>query len=246
MPSKRNKKRLKIAVAGLLATVGIGIAGLVYALPSSAAAACPGCYGLEEAAAGIYVQKDIGEHERTAIIQTVESSRTLLNGFWGPLQASPRVLVCSDEACFRRLGGGKRRGMSLYDRVAVLSPRGTNVTIAAHELSMNELHHRIGLWAFATGAVPIWFNEGIAMLSSDDLRYLAPADQANRCLVDVSAASLPSGMFEWNRTALTDRQLYAKAACRTSQWMTTHGGPSAVVALIDSIGAGVSFDKAAR
>ncbi|WP_131799899.1 hypothetical protein [Paraburkholderia ginsengiterrae] len=239
------RKTLRIAGVGTLAILATVIAGTVYALPSSAAAVCPACYGFQEVRPEIYVQKKTGEDERLAIVGTVEQARRKLTQFWGPLEATPRILVCSDDDCFRRLGGGRRRGMSLFDQVAVLSPRGSNVTIAAHELSMNELHHRIGLWAFATGRIPIWFDEGIAMYSSNDLRYLSPASEANRCLVP-APTYLPAGMFEWNKTALVDHQLYAKAACRTIQWIASHGGAPGAVALVEKIAAGQPFTEASR
>ncbi|MBN3785905.1 hypothetical protein [Burkholderia sp. Ac-20353] len=245
MIRKTTRKHLRIAGAVTAATIALGVAGMIYALPSAAAAACPACYGFRQAGTDIYVQKQVGEAEQAAIVGMIGEARSRLTDFWGPLKATPRIFVCSDEACFRRMGGGRRRGMSLYDRVAVLSPRGGNVVIAAHELSMNELHHRVGPWAFATGRIPIWFDEGIAMVSSNDLRYLAPVDRANRCLV-APPADLPAGMFDWNRAALTDSHLYAKAACRTSEWMAAHGGARAAVAVVDQVAAGVPFEEAAR
>lgn len=238
-----SRKCRLIASLAVFGMVALGLTGIVNALPASIAAICPACYGFREVQPDIYVQKETRDDERTAIINTIKDARAELTEFWGPLKAKPRILVCSDDDCFRRLGGGGRRGMSLFDKVAVLSPRGSNVTIAAHELSMNELHRRIGLWAFATGRIPIWFNEGVAMYSSDDLRYLAPVGGPNRCLT-VPPAYLPTGMLEWNRTALVDHQLYAKAACRTSQWIATHGGAPAAVALIEKVAAGVSFAEA--
>lgn len=239
------KRALHVLSVGILAALAAGVTGMVYALPSSAAAVCPGCYGFQEVGPSIYVQKTTGDKERVVIVGIVNEARRELTEFWGPLEAKPRVLVCSDDDCFRRLGGGRRKGMSLYDQVAVLSPRGSNVTIAAHELSMNELHHRIGPLAFAKGRMPIWFDEGIAMYASNDLRYLSPAGQANRCLVP-APTYLPTGMLEWNRTALVDHQLYAKAACRTSQWIASHGGAPAAVALVEKIAVGQSFEKASR
>jgi hypothetical protein len=85
----------------------------------------------------------------------------------------------------------------------------------------------------------------MAMYTSNDLRYLSPVGRANRCLVP-TPTYLPTGMLEWNRTALVDHQLYAKAACRTTQWMASHGGTSAAIALIEKIAAGQSFDDASR
>ncbi|WP_233805298.1 hypothetical protein [Paraburkholderia sp. HP33-1] len=240
-----SKKKRRIWGVGIFAALAVCITGTVYALPSSAAAVCPACYGFQEAGPNIYVQKTTGDEKRVAIIGTIEEARRKLTEFWGPLEAKPRILVCSDDDCFRRLGGGGRRGMSLFDRVAVLSPRGSNVTIVAHELSMNELHHRIGLWAFSTERMPIWFDEGIAMYTSNDLRYLSPASEPDRCLVP-APTYLPTGMFEWNRAALADHQLYAKAACRTTQWIASHGGAPGAVALVEKIAAGESFEEASR
>ena len=221
------------------------IAGTAYIVPSATAAICPACYGFEQIQSGVYAQKAASTKERFAIVSAIAEAREQLADFWGPLQAKPTILVCSDDDCFLRLNGGRRRGMSLFDRVAVLSPRGIDPVIAAHELSMNELNHRIGFSAFINEQVPIWFNEGVAIYASDDLRYLAVTDENDRCLVP-APDHLPSGIFAWNRQAATDPHLYAKAACRTSMWMAAHGGPLAAVGLIDRIAAGQSFDEAAR
>src|SRR6516165_1409360 len=98
MNQKTLRKRLRIAGAGLLAALALGIAGAVYALPSSAAAACPACYGFLEAGHDIYVEKDASEAERAAIVSTIEDARGELEEFWGALEAKPRILVCSDDA----------------------------------------------------------------------------------------------------------------------------------------------------
>lgn len=105
---------------------------------------------------------------------------------------------------------------------------------------MNELNHRVGPLGFIRVAVPVWFNEGIAMYASDDLRYLAPTGSGDRCLVR-SDTPLPDGMFEWNRLALVDHELYAKAACTTSRWMLQHGGTSAAVRLVSKVANGEHF-----
>ncbi|EEA03517.1 conserved hypothetical protein [Burkholderia sp. H160] len=87
--------------------LALGITGIVYALPSSAAAVCPACYGFQEVRPDVYVQKQASEDERAAIVITIEDARSELTKFWGPLEAKPRILVCADDDCFRRLGGGK-------------------------------------------------------------------------------------------------------------------------------------------
>jgi hypothetical protein len=241
----KTRMKLRIAIVLFGGLISAGLAALVWALPAAAAAVCPSCYGFEHVAPSIYVEKGIAPEQGTAFVKAVDEGRQRMKQFWGRQEAAPRILICSDSACFERLRGGGRRGMSIFDFVAVLSPRGDNPVIAAHELSMIELNRRIGLLGFARQAIPVWFNEGVAMYASDDLRYLAPEGAHDRCLIAPSVA-LPSGLFEWGRQALTDRHLYAKAACATSRWIAAHGGPASAVDLVSKVAAGENFDQAAR
>lgn len=224
----------------------IGAATLALTLPAALAALFPARYGFTQASADIYIEGNASPQESAAILARIADGQRRVRQFWGATRAAPRILVCRSEACFRRLGGGRRKGMSILDLVAVLSPRGTDPVIAAHELSMNEMLHRIGWLKFVCQTVPVWFNEGIAMLASDDRRYLSPPGASTRCLVPTpSPSALPSGPFEWNRMALRDSRLYAKAACATSRWLDSHGGNAAAVELIDQLAAGQTSFAAA-
>jgi hypothetical protein len=237
--------KLRSGIVLIGGVICAGLAALAWALPAAAAAVCPSCYGFERAAPDIYVEKGIAREQGAALVKVVDEGRQLVRQFWGRQDAAPRILVCSDSTCFERLGGGGRRGMSIFDFVAVLSPRGDTPIIAAHELSMIELNSRIGLLGFVRQVVPLWFNEGIAMYASNDLRYLGPDAASDRCLVAPSDP-LPSGLFEWGRQALTDRHLYAKAACSTSRWIAAHGGRASVVELVSKVSAGEDFNRAVR
>ena len=237
------KVRNAIALIGV--AICSGLAALTWAVPAAAAAVCPSCYGFERVAPDVYVEKGVAPEQGAALVKLVDDGRQRVRQFWGRPDAAPRILVCSDSTCFKRLGGGGRRGMSIFDFVVVLSPRGDIPVIAAHELSMTELNRRTGLLGFVRQAVPIWFNEGIAMYASDDLRYLGPDTAPDRCLIAPSG-TLPAGLFEWGRQALSDRHLYAKAACATSRWISRHGGPASAVELVSKVAAGEDFNKAAR
>lgn len=236
---------MRIAIVLSCGLIFAGLTTFAWALPAAAAAVFPSYYGFERVAPDIYVEKGVIPEQRAALVKIVDEGRQRVKQFWERQEAAPRILICGDSACFERMGGGRRRGMSVFDFVAVLSPRGSDPVIAAHELSMIELNRRIGLFGFARQTVPIWFNEGIAMVASDDLRYLGPVDAQDRCLSAPSAA-LPAGIFEWGRQALTDQHLYAKAACATSRWLVAHGGPAAAVDVVSKVAAGQKFDEVAR
>jgi hypothetical protein len=135
----------------------------------------------------------------------------------------------------------RARGRSLAAFGLVLAPGGLDPVIIAHERSHIELHGRLGLVRFLAGGVPAWFDEGLAVVVSEDPRYLRPAGAGDRCRA-AAAGPLPSGVRDWAHRAGADRELYARAACRVLRWMDAAGGPAAVSALIRRVAAGERFD----
>lgn len=217
-------------IIALLVIVGAAAtAALHFTYPAAAAAGCPSCYGFTDLGDGVYVEGDMSPDRRAAAKATIETARARVRGFYGDLRSSPRVLLCATEACYRPLGGGSR-GVTLLDRALILSPRGADTVIAAHELAHAEFHRRIGLRATLARTVPQWFDEGLAVVVSDDPRYLAPG--AERCLVE-RGGDLPTTRAAWIETA-ESAGLYARAACKVSRWLDAHGGAAGILRLAAS------------
>jgi hypothetical protein len=91
-------------------------------------------------------------------------------------------------------------------------------------------------------ARPSWFDAGLAVVVSDDPRYLAAVGAADRCLVD-GDGPLPTGCAN-GTGAGADHQLYAKAARRISRWLARKGGPAAVTRLLSQAALGTPFAQA--
>jgi hypothetical protein len=231
-----------LAVGGLAL---LGTAGTVVAFPFVGAAACPSCYGLDRFGDNGFIEPAASAEQRDHVAKVLEQARDRVAAFYGDLENRPRVLVCVSGDCYRRIGGIGSRGNALLDVALQLSPRGIDPVIAAHELSHIELHHRLGNIRHLMGAVPSWFDEGLAVVVSDDRRYLAPPDAPDRCLVR-SDETLPTGIFEWVREVgrYDTRQLYAKSACRVAEWMARNGGAPAVTRLVARVAGGTSFGEA--
>ncbi|MDK4719263.1 MULTISPECIES: hypothetical protein [Rhizobium] len=215
-------------------------AGLLAAYPAIAAVVCPNCMGFKRARGQVYVEDGMASQQQAAVLKTIAMARDQLRQFYGTIDSDPRIFVCGDDNCYRKIGGGGSRGMALLDFALFLSLQGTTVTIASHEMSHIELHTRIGLIKTFRRDVPQWFDEGIAVLVSNDGRYLRPASSPDRCLVEPDD-TLPTSRRAWIESAASVN-LYAKAACRVSRWIATHGGPPAVTRLLADIAAGQSFD----
>ncbi|MFF3438591.1 hypothetical protein [Streptosporangium sp. NPDC002721] len=232
---KHRWKRRWIAVAAVAVLLCAATAFTVLAFPSLAATTCPGCYGLERLRPGLYAEPGLSRSRREHVVAVVERADERVRAFFGGRESSPDILVCLSEDCYRRIGGGRERGVAVLNRSVMLSPRGVDPVIASHELTHVELHARLD------GAeVPQWFDEGLAVLVSDDPRYLAPA--GDRCLAD-SREPLPATLGEWLRAASADPRLYAKAACRVSRRAGTGGGEEALRTIVDRLSAGEAFSR---
>lgn len=237
MPGPNRRRRL-LVVALLAAALMLGAGGgLAYAFPAVAATACPRCYGLTPIAAGLYAEDGLPDADRQQLIQLHRDAGRRVSDFYGGRQSTPRVLVCRTARCYHRIGGGGERGVAVLNRAVMLSPRGADPVIAAHELAHVELRERLG---DRRAQVPQWFDEGLAVLVSDDPRYLLPSTATDRCRV-ASAERLPDTLAAWLAAAGTDERVYAKAACRVSRWVNQGGGPRAVADLIDRLNHGERF-----
>lgn len=221
----------------------LSILGTLLAYPAAAAAACPQCYGFRALEPGVSVERGATGAQRDQVQRVVAASRKRVRRFYGRLLTHPRILVCETEPCYARFGG-RSRGKTLLDRVVVLSPRGISVVIASHELAHAQTHARIGLIRTVRGDLPRWFDEGLAVVVSNDPRYLAPEGAADRCRVPPDGP-LPSSRGAWNRKVRSE-PLYAMAACQVSRWLDGRGGPKAVRTLLREVAAGVPFDVAYR
>lgn len=230
-------------ILGILGFLVLLAGALAFAYPAAAVTACPSCYGFSALGDGLYLEGGMTETEQTAAVATVAAARERVKAFYGELRGEPRILICKTEACYRPIGGGSR-GQAILDWSLVLSPRGENPVIAAHELSHIELHNRIGFLNTWNRAVPQWFDEGLAAEISGDPRYLAEGSAGDRCLIE-PGGDMPTTRNAWVESART-QELYARAACRVNRWLLSRGGPQAIVTLAQKVANGEPFEAAVR
>jgi hypothetical protein len=221
----------RVLFGGIFAVVLALVVGVSVAFPAVAATTCPGCYGLERVRPGLHVEPELAAVQRAQVTAAVDEGRRRVVAFFGDLRSTPDFLACFTDSCYARIGGGGERGIAVLNRAVMLSPRGIDPVIAAHELTHVELHARLG-----TGSVPQWFDEGLAVLVSDDARYLRPG--GDRCLVE-PAGPLPETLDGWLRAASADPRVYAQAACAVSRWTATGDVP----ALVADLAAGGTFPR---
>ncbi|MDF2142782.1 hypothetical protein [Paenirhodobacter sp. CAU 1674] len=215
---------------------GLGLVALAGFFPVLRGAICPGCYGLEQVAPGVYVEASMPPAARAALLAQLGASRAQIAAFYGPPKAHLRILACETRHCDRRLGG---RGAAAVTyslgpvSVVRLAPRGLSQTILTHELAHTETHARLGVTGQIRGRLPTWMDEGLSVLISDDPRYLGPGTGTARCL-RTPRADLPSSAFDWAPLAARETWLYAEAACAVLHWADAHGGLAALRTRLES------------
>jgi hypothetical protein len=230
--------RIGIAAAGLIVALTIGL----WLQPVVGAYLCPRCYGFERMSGRIYVDAAMPAATRARLADAIAEGEQKVAQSYGGLRRAPVVLACSSDACDRRIGGRGARAVAYGTEFLRLAPLGIDPVIITHERSHIEFHAMLGLQHMILNSVPAWFDEGLAVIVADDPRYLLPqAAETDRCRQRPDGP-LPSNGRDWGREAGRDQQLYARAACRVLRWMNANNGMSGVLALVNRLKAGDSFE----
>jgi hypothetical protein len=239
-------KFLKWSAFGLIALFVASLAAVPFVYPPIGAALCPACHGMERIQTRVIVDAGMPPATREKLIQNIGSGTSVVRAFYGSLGREPFVVACSTEACDRDMGGRGARADTLstpFATVLRVSPRGIDPTIMAHEMSHVELHRRVGIWTFLAGAVPAWFDEGVAVVVSNDTRYLKDGQTADQRCMRTTDRELPSSGQAWGIMAGKDRTIYADAACDVLRWMERNGGRDGLLRTIDQVAAGGAVEN---
>jgi hypothetical protein len=230
MTPSRLRSVLPAAIAMVLIAALALLAGL-RGYPALAAALCPPCFGLERAAPELYVERGMPPADRARLMADHAAAKAHLAAVFHDAGPRALLLACVTDTCNRRLGGRPGASGALAETLSTrlgsvvrLSPRGQSRTILTHELAHVALAQRNATTRVITGGLPAWVNEGLAVILSDDPRYLnAGETSAQRCKA-APRPDLPTNPHDWGRRAGADTGLYAEAACAMLVWLEGHGG----------------------
>ncbi len=221
----------------VLAALALGLA--LFSARPGVAATCPRCFGLSQVQDGLYVESSMAPAARDHAAETVMEAQQGIAGFYGEERFKPRVLVCASDACYHRVGGAPGSGTgSMGTYALVVAPEAVNKVAITEALAHVEMRGRVGAWKMEMGAVPEWFEQGLAVVVADDRLYLGPS---RHCLAG-SFPDMPATPSEWQEELEQEGDvLYAQSACQTVMWMDSHGGAQAVTDLLAKVGAGQEF-----
>ncbi len=121
-------------------------------------------------APNVHVDPDMSEPQRQDFLQTIKKSRAEISQFFGGMKSSPNIYACSTKQCFRKFGGVPAKAKTINDDTILLSSKGLDQTTLSHELAHAEFHKRLGT-SHVWNKVPMWFDEGLAVLACKDQKY---------------------------------------------------------------------------
>lgn len=225
---------LRWFVGALLVLPILLAGGAAWAYPTLGAAMCPSCYGFERIAPHVFVQSSMPAGQRARLRNDLRAAQARVARHLGPFPERYAVLVCATFGCDRRLGGRGAPATTFttpFGSAIRVAPRGANRTILAHELAHVRIHDLAGWRQQVSGVLPAWFDEGLAVIVSDDRRYLT-LDGAPRACGEADAPPLPASPFDWAPRSGREPDIYAHAVCAVARWMDAHGGMDGAIAAL--------------
>lgn len=200
----------------------------------------PNWFDFTEIAAEVYVDEAMPADRRQALLTELALAQARVAGFFGERVGQPRLFACSTEDCFLANGGVSAKGKAYGASMLLLSPRGLNTVIISHEFSHIELNERLGVFK-TLRVIPRWFDEGLAVLVSEDPRYSREiwrqAKQDGLELLETPAAGeIAWGEGNWLQT-------YGTARHWVGDWYA-RVGPDGLQRFIRDLNEGVSFQTA--
>ena len=186
-------------------------------------------------APNVYVNPEMPTTQRKQFLQTVKQSKAQIKQFFGGIESTPNIYACTTHTCFNKFGGVPAIAKTINDDTVLLSAEGLNKITLTHELAHAEFHKRLGtphLW----NKVPMWFDEGLAVLACNDPKYTKRV--APMALNELSSHD------QWLDASRKNKPVYNIARQAIEGWYKGVG-TKGLQELIDRLkkGEDLSFDK---
>ena len=155
-----NKLKIFVLLFSCLSSGCSNIQGSKLLLPES--------FNLTPISPTIYVEVGASDKIREQLLVDMKKAENAIRQTYGDVKSRPLVHACVSEECYESFGGRGSKA-KVYGNRILLSPRGLNWHFLAHEWSHSEIQTRLSFSAW--WQLPQWFNEGVAVVVSDDPKY---------------------------------------------------------------------------
>lgn len=120
-----------------------------------------------------YVSKNFSKQDHTELQSNLLKARNRVEETFGKLISSPKIVITNNAREVKNLGSNETATahLSFMGECLVFGPQGNNIDVFSHELVHAEVHNRLG-WFSQITSIPVWFNEGIALVVDHRPPYL--------------------------------------------------------------------------
>jgi len=119
----------------------------------------------------VYVESNMSNTQQVKVLNAYKDSKPKLIKVYGSIKTNPNFYFCESQECANSFGmGGEIKGIRLINHIIVTN-KGSNAEIIAHEWSHEELSYRVGGFLNWWLEIPLWFDEGLASFVGGGSRY---------------------------------------------------------------------------
>ena len=121
----------------------------------------------------VYVSPLFKDNENEQLLSLVRAGKSRVDNTFGNTISTPKIIIAAtnDEASEFGSNAYGRAHLTPLGQCLVFGPKGHNIDVIAHEYTHAEVHYRVG-WFEHYLNIPIWFNEGVALLVDYRKPYL--------------------------------------------------------------------------
>jgi len=184
---------------------------------------------LESEQAIMYVNPQMSKEERKTILLLYQKSRLRIDSLFGSTKSKPSILIGNTYEVMQLFGTSTSQNqlqgqtgmthLTPFGAYIVLSPEGTNIDVLSHELCHAELMERLG-WQNRRKKIPVWFDEGLAMLVDKRFEYWTVLQQDWRNLINLEKNYTDSSYYSASSDSLFVSSFSLKNITTTEQFFT--------------------------
>lgn len=174
--------------------------------------------GLLQYQPGLWIDEAAGPKQQARIAARVATARQKVGKALGSIGA-PEWRICTTKACDRR-NGLFTRGMTYGALVITLdSTAVADQGAYTHELTHATLHGAVSLIGILANALPLWFDEGVAVILSGE----PPKAADPRACAKPPKVRLPQTARDFQRATGSQPKralpVYIASTCAVRQWI---------------------------
>jgi hypothetical protein len=118
-----------------------------------------------EISPNVFASNSFNRDQNEKLLAVIELGKSRVNQTFGNMIANPKVIIAESDIEAADFGSNPygKALLTPLGQCIIFGPKGQNIDVIAHEYTHAEVHHRVG-WLNHMLNVPVWFNEGVALL----------------------------------------------------------------------------------